>query len=368
VPADGSGPARFVAPALDRPMSAPVWSDDGAFLYSIVTDDRARNLARLRVRDGAVEWPVRGRHVVEAHSAGPRGRSALLFAPADRLAEVHAFDGRGAPRRVTQHNDSLFALIRTVPVQDFTSRSPDGTIVNGLYLPPLDGVPGTAPPLIAWIHGGPHAQDEYAFHFDRQLLAAHGYGVLAVNYRGSSGRGFEHGKALFADWGNHEVVDMEAAIDEAVRQGLGDPDRLGVGGWSYGGILTNYLIATNPRYRAAFSGAGASLFMSLFGVDQYVDQYAPELGYPWENPELYMRISYPFFQAPRIRTPTLFMVGERDHNVPAAGSEQMYMALRSVGTPTRLVIYPGQYHGITVPSYRVDRMTRVLDWYATYMR
>lgn len=368
VPADGTAPARFVTPALDRPMGPPIWSDDGAYIYSVVTDDRARNLARLRVRDGAVEWLVRGRHVVQAYSAGPRGRSALLFAPADQLAEVYAFDGRGAPRRLTQHNDSLFALIRIIPSQDFTSRSPDGTVVNGLYLPPLGGSAGTAPPLIAWIHGGPHLQDEYALHFDRQLLAAHGYGVLAANYRGSSGRGFEHGKALFADWGNREVMDMEAAVDEAVRQGLGDPDRIGVGGWSYGGILTNYLIATNQRYRAAFSGAGASLVMSLFGVDMWVDLYATEIGYPWDNPELYMRLSYPFFHAARIVTPTLFMVGERDDNVPAAGSEQMYMALQSVGTPTQLVIYPGQSHIITAPSYRVDRMRRVLDWYSAYLR
>jgi dipeptidyl aminopeptidase/acylaminoacyl peptidase len=367
VPADGSAAPRFVSPSLDLPMASPEWSVDGAHIFTIVQDDRARNLARLRVSDGAVEWPLRGRHVVDAFSQSPGGRLAVLLAEADRLGEIHALDG-ATPRRLTVHTDSFFQLVRIVQARDFTSRSPDGTVVNGLYFPPLDAPQGSRPPLVAWIHGGPHAQDEFAFHFDRQLLAAHGYGVLAVNYRGSSGRGFEHGKALFADWGNREVVDMEAAMDEAVRLGLADPDRLGVGGWSYGGILTNYLIASNQRYRAAFSGAGASLFMSLFGVDQYVDQYAPELGYPWENPDLYMRISYPFFRAPQIKTPTLFMVGERDHNVPAAGSEQMYMALRSVGTPTQLIIYPGQPHGIGVPSYRVDRMTRVLDWYARYLR
>jgi dipeptidyl aminopeptidase/acylaminoacyl peptidase len=377
VPADGSAPPRIAAPSVDRPMSGADWSDDGAYITSVVADDRARNLARIRVSDGSVTWPLRGRHVVEATSRLPsptaaarlRGRTALLFAPADRAPEVYAFDG-GEPRRLTSHTDSLLALVRVVPVQDFTSRSPDGTVVNSLYLPPLPAAAGGAtsspPPLVTWIHGGPHSQDEYAFHFDRQLLAASGYAVLAVNYRGSSGRGFDFGKALFADWGNREVVDMIAAVDEAVRQQLADSARLFSGGWSYGGILTNYLIATTPRFRAAYSGAGASAFASLFGVDQYVDQYVGELGYPWENPDLWMRVSYPFYQAQRIRTPTLFMVGQLDWNVPAAGSEQMYLALRSIGVPTQLVIYPNQYHGITVPSYRVDRMRRVLDWYGRY--
>jgi dipeptidyl aminopeptidase/acylaminoacyl peptidase len=102
-------------------------------------------------------------------------------------------------------------------------------------------------------------------------------------------------------------------------------------------------------------------------VDQYVDQYVPELGYPWQNRDLWLKVSYPFFQVDRIRTPTLFMVGANDVNVPVAGSEQMYLALRSTGVPTQLVIYPNQNHGISIPSYRVDRMRRVLDWYRVYL-
>ncbi|HEX9165555.1 MAG TPA: prolyl oligopeptidase family serine peptidase, partial [Gemmatimonadales bacterium] len=154
----------------------------------------------------------------------------------------------------------------------------------------------------------------------------------------------------------------------AVRLGVADPDRLVIGGWSYGGITTNYTITRDQRFKAAISGAGSSLQLSMYGSDQYVYQYETELGQPWKNPEAWMKVSYPFFQADRITTPTLFMVGEKDFNVPAAGSEQMYQALKSQGKETQLVIYPGQFHGITVPSYLVDRWQRWLDWANKYTR
>ena len=142
---------------------------------------------------------------------------------------------------------------------------------------------------------------------------------------------------------------------------------MGIGGWSYGGILTNYTIATDTRFKAAASGAGSSLQLSLYGVDQYITQYETELGAPWKNPKKWMDLSYPFFKADRIKTPTLFLGGEKDFNVPTAGSEQMYQALRTLGIPTQLVIYPGQFHGISKPSYNVDRFERYLKWFGQYL-
>jgi dipeptidyl aminopeptidase/acylaminoacyl peptidase len=143
---------------------------------------------------------------------------------------------------------------------------------------------------------------------------------------------------------------------------------LGVGGWSYGGILTDYLIASDTRFKAAVSGAGVAFPLALYGVDQYIMQYDNELGPPWKNLDKYLKISYPFLHADRIRTPTLFMVGEKDFNVPAVGSEQMYQALRSQGVPTQYVVYPGQFHGISVPSYQRDRMERYIGWFNKYLK
>jgi len=99
----------------------------------------------------------------------------------------------------------------------------------------------------------------------------------------------------------------------------------------------------------------------------YIQQYEQELGPPWKSQELWTKLSYPFFHADRIRTPTLFMGGEKDFNVPLLGSEQMYQALRSLGVDAQLVIYPGQFHSLTTPSYKKDRLERYLDWYARYL-
>ncbi len=138
--------------------------------------------------------------------------------------------------------------------------------------------------------------------------------------------------------------------------------RLGVGGRSYGGILTNYVIATDTRFKAAVSGAGASNWTGLYGHDMYTREYEIELGTPWANRDLWDRLSFPFLHADRIRTPTLFYCAEQDFNVPCQGSEQMYQALRSLGVPTQLVVYPGENHALKVPSYLRDRLERLLGW------
>jgi dipeptidyl aminopeptidase/acylaminoacyl peptidase len=191
--------------------------------------------------------------------------------------------------------------------------------------------------------------------------------VLSVNYRGSAGRGAAYQKAIFADWGHLEVVDLLGAVDEAVRKGIADPNRLGIGGWSYGGISTNYTIATDTRFKAAVSGAGSSMQFTMYGIDQYAVQYDNEMGQPWKTKDLWIKVSYPFFNADRIRTPTLFLGGEKDFNVPIAGGEQMYQALKSLGVDTQLVIYPGQFHGLTVPSYERDRLQRYVDWFNKHL-
>jgi dipeptidyl aminopeptidase/acylaminoacyl peptidase len=132
-------------------------------------------------------------------------------------------------------------------------------------------------------------------------------------------------------------------------------------------MLTDYTMATDGRFKAATCGAGSALQLTMYGVDEYINQYENELGPPWKAPDLWIKLSYPFFHADRIHTPTLFLGGEKDFNVPLAGGEQMYEALRSLGVDTQLVIYPNQFHSLTTPSYKVDRFQRYLDWYARYL-
>ena len=117
-------------------------------------------------------------------------------------------------------------------------------------------------------------------------------------------------------------------------------------------------------------GAGGANLIAGYGTDGYIHDYEGEVGKHWveEDLALYLELSFPFFHADRIQTPTLFICGEKDFNVPLINSEQMYMALRSLGIPTELVIYPGQYHGLSVPSYLEDRMVRYIDWYDAYLK
>jgi dipeptidyl aminopeptidase/acylaminoacyl peptidase len=164
-------------------------------------------------------------------------------------------------------------------------------------------------------------------------------------------------------------MDLLAGVDKAVAMGVADPNRLAVTGWSYGGILTDYTIASDPRFKAAISGAGVAAPMSFYGTDQYILQYDNELGPPWKNTQLYLKMSYPLLEADkRIHTPTLFMGGTSDMNVPILGGEQMYQALKSLGVPTELVVYPGQFHGFTRPSFIRDRYERWLAWWDKYLK
>ena len=291
-----------------------------------------------------------------------------MLASGDAEAPEIAALEHGRLRRLSHQNDALLAQVQLGTTEEFTSTSKDGTEVHGLITKPANYEAGRKYPTLLRIHGGPNGQDEHALSFERELFAAGGYVVVAVNYRGSNGRGSAYQKAIFADWGNKEVVDLLGAMDYAQKIGLADPDRLGIGGWSYGGILTDYTIATDGRFKAAISGAGSALQLTMYGVDEYITQYENELGPPWKSQDLWIKLSYPFFHADRIHTPTLFLGGADDFNVPLVGGEQMYQALKSLGVDTQLVIYPGQFHGITTPTYKIDRFQRYLDWYEKYLK
>jgi dipeptidyl aminopeptidase/acylaminoacyl peptidase len=365
VPAAG-GPSTVIAAALDRPVSDPQWSGDGHAITVLVEDDRSRYPARIDVASGTVTRLLDGPVVVSDLSLGTDGALTALVTSDTAPPEVYAIAG-GAPRRLTHQNDAWLAELQLGATEEFASKSSDGTDVHGLIVKPLGYVAGRRYPTLLRIHGGPNGQDQHEFSFERQLLAGNGYVVVAANYRGSAGRGAKYQQVILADWGHREVIDLLGAMDHAAAVGLADPARLGIGGWSYGGILTDYTIATDHRFKGAISGAGSALQLSMYGVDEYITQYVAELGQPWEHPDLWVKLSYPFFHADRIKTPTLFMGGDQDFNVPVIGGEQMYQALRALDVPTEMVIYPGQFHGLTRPSFKIDRLRRYLDWYAKYV-
>jgi dipeptidyl aminopeptidase/acylaminoacyl peptidase len=368
VAADRSAKATLVKAAadLDRGVSAPRFSADGQSISFLVADDRSVYPARVRLGGGSVER-LAASPIVLTSPAAAAGCAVALSGTDTKPAEVYALDG-GALRQLTHQNDALFSGIQTVPSEDLSFNSKDGTEVHGLLYKPAGYVAGTRVPLLLRIHGGPNGQDQHAFSAEHQWFAAHGYAVLSVNYRGSSGRGRKYSWAIAADWGHHEVEDLQAGVDHVIRMGIADPERLGVGGWSYGGILTDYMIASDRRFKAATSGAGVAFPLALYGVDQYILQYDNEIGPPWKAFDTYVKLSYPFLHADRITTPTLFLGGDKDFNVPVQGGQQMYQALKSLGIDTQLIIYPDQFHGLTRPSFIRDRLERYLAWYDKYLK
>lgn len=367
-----SGRVRRLTGALDRAVVSPAITADGRAIEFAVEDDRYQYPAEVPLAGGAIKR-LAGR-VVVTELATAAGHTAVLAASDRSPVEVYALES-GKLRPLSAQNGALLSELTLGTVEDIAFRSRDRTEIHGQVVKPPDFVPGRRYPTIVWIHGGPNGQDDHSLELEgygpqleRQLFATHGYVVLAINYRGSSGRGVRFARSIFADWGDKEVQDLEAGVDYAVAQGWADPDRLGVGGWSYGGLLTDYLIASTTRFKAAISGAGSGNQTAMYGADEYVLEYNAEMGPPWQTTRRWLKVSYPFFHADRIRTPTLFLGGTKDFNVPLAGGEQMYEALRTLGVPTELIVYPGQYHVLTRPSFLVDRFARYLDWMAKYLK
>jgi dipeptidyl aminopeptidase/acylaminoacyl peptidase len=368
VPVAGGGEPKVLTGSLDRGVSAPRFAADGSSILFLVSDDRSQYPARIPVNGGAIERIVKTPGVIAAMVQGKDGRLAVLAATDNTVSEIHALEN-GVLRPLTHHNDALLAEFKLGATEEFSCKAKDGNEVHGLIVKPPDYEAGKKYPMLLRIHGGPNGQDQHSFSFERQIFAANGYVVVAVNYRGSSGRGEKYQTAIASDWGNKEVIDLQAATDYVISIGLADPDHLGVGGWSYGGILTDAIIAKDHRFKAATSGAGTAFPIALYGVDQYIIQYDEEIGAPWKvGLEPWIKISYPFLHADQITTPTLFMGGEKDFNVPLVGGEQMYQALSSLGVPAQLVVYPGEKHGIARPSYQKDRIDRYLAWYAKYLK
>jgi dipeptidyl aminopeptidase/acylaminoacyl peptidase len=366
VSAQGGQP-RLLTKTLDRNVRSPRFAPDGKAIYFIWEDSGEQRLARVPAAGGDVTRVIDGRHVVSAFVLSKEGTLVAAASDPSTPQEIFVFE-QGKLRRLTKTNDPLMAQIRLSEVEKIRFKSADGTEIEGFLCKPASFAPELKYPTLLRIHGGPTMQFTFEFNFEAQLFAANGYLVVMVNPRGSSGYGQDFAKAIFADWGNKDYEDVMAGVDHAVALGTADPNRLGVGGWSYGGILTNYVISKTTRFKGAISGAGGILWAASYGHDHYQREYIIELGEPWKARQVWDRVSSAFYNVEKITTPTLIMGGEEDWNVPIMNSEHLYQALRQLGRTTELVVYPGQHHGISKPSYQKDLYERYLAWYDKYVK
>jgi dipeptidyl aminopeptidase/acylaminoacyl peptidase len=366
VPASGGEP-RILTKSLDREVTAPHFSPDGRWIYFIAEDEGTQNLLRVSTAGGEITRPIAGRRKVESYSISRDGTAAATLSSPSVPEEAYLLPANGDLRRLSKVNDEVMAGIELGAVDYVHFKSRDGTPVAAFLIKPPGYTAGVKYPTILWLHGGPTLSHQAEFDFRAQIFAANGYVVVQPNPRGSAGYGEEFCKAIFADWGHKDYEDDMAAMDYVLAQGIADPERLAVGGHSYGAISTNFIITQTHRFKAAISNAGEFLYVMNYGTDLYSRHWEYEFGLPWENRALWEKMS-PFSRVKEITTPTLVLGGDVDSNVPIINSEQMYQSLKRLGVPTMLVVYPGEYHDFVRPSFIKDLYERYLFWYAHYIK
>lgn len=359
-----NGKSKVLTTELDRNVRRPRFSDDGQSIWFILEDSGEFQLAKMDVNSGGIERMIKDGISVRGFDMKGKTIAALIGQP-NQPSEIYAWRNNKTEQLTFANKTLLDSLELSIP-ENIHFKSADGTEIEGFLYKPIGYEEGKKYPTLLRIHGGPVSQYAFDFRFDPQLFAANGYVVIETNPRGSSGYGQDFSHAIFADWGNLDFQDVMAGVDYAIDKGIADPERLGVGGWSYGGILTNYVITQSERFKGAISGASEALYRSNYGHDHYQRAWETELGLPWENAEAWERIS-PFNKVANITTPTLWIGGAEDWNVPILNSEQMYQAMKRLGRETQLVVYPGEHHGISLPSFQKDRYERYLGWYKKYV-
>ncbi len=364
IPASG-GKHRFLAKELDRNIRAPKFTSDGQSIFFLLEESGTNIIASISPSGENFKRVIGGDISIRDYAIKDE-LIAPLLGKSLQPNEVYLYQNNQL-KKLTGCNDELLSKIQKPVVEKINFKSADGTPIEGFVVKPVGFDPTLKYPTILWNHGGPVSQYAFSFHTTAQLFAANGYVTLLINPRGSSGYGQEFSQALFADWGNKDFQDVIAGVDHTIASGYVDGNRLGVGGWSYGGILTNYVITQSDRFKGAISGASEGLYRTNYGHDHYQLTWELELGLPWENAEAWERIS-PFNQVANISTPTLWMGGSDDWNVPIINSEQMYQAMKRLGRETLLVVYPGEHHGFRRPSFIKDRYERYLKWFDTYVK
>jgi dipeptidyl aminopeptidase/acylaminoacyl peptidase len=363
VPASGGEP-KVLTQDLDRWINEFRFSEDGRRIWFLYEEWGSTNLARVDLKSGKIETVLAEERVVTAFDIDSKGNIAARITGMEDAGDIWFGTGKSMSR-LTNTNEALFASLDLGDKVKVKFSSPDGTAVEALITRPAGA--SKALPAVLDIHGGPVSQFTYGFDFAAQFLAANGYVVIQPNPRGSTGSGQSFINAIHGAWGVVDYDDVIAAVDHAVTLGYADPQRLAVTGYSYGGYMTNVVITNTDRFKAAASGAGHSHIVANYGHDIYQKWYHWELGEPWQNPQGYERMS-PLLRADKVTTPTIFLGGREDWNVPVLSAELFYQMLRRRGIPSRLVVYPDSHHGGWREEFSKDYLQRMVAWFDQHVK
>lgn len=368
---NNGGVPRQLARAIDRRITESAWQPGGKYVYFSAADHGANIIYRVSPSDDKVEPVIGGRFQARSFTFDAKG-TTMAFLRTDDVHPAEVFvsssDGKNA-RQLTNHNGAFLAVLALRDAEEFWFDSFDGTRVQGWVMKPVGAEPGKQYPTILNIHGGPHGSYGFAWSELHQLEAAAGYGVVFINPRGSVGYGQAFSDGSILNWGGGDYKDLMLGLDAAIKVNPWiDTTRLGVTGGSYGGFMTNWVITQTNRFKAAVASASLSNLISFYGTSLYTDLIEAEFNMmPWDNYPLLWQWS-PLAHVEHATTPTLFIHGVADHDVPITQAEEMYTALRKLGVDATLIRYPGEGHGFRRPVFIMDSNKRLFGWFDKYLR
>lgn len=360
----GRGPARNLTASIDRPVERYVW-DGSTALFAVIQEGFGRRIERIGTDGSRTPGPTLPGYPHDLIRLAD-GELLATLERTELAPEVWSIPPSGSPRKVSSFNESWTAAMVTVP-ETLRYRSFDGTVIESQLLLPSNRGTGQRLPLVVLVHGGPTGAWSDGFDSWGQLLVARGFAVWYPNIRGSTGYGWKFLTLNRGDWGGGDFKDIVVGVDTLIARGIADPERLGIGGWSYGGYMSSWAVTQTRRFKAAVTGAGMSDLAVEYGTETYPAYDEWFYGLPYERPEGF-RKSSPITFVTQVRTPTLILQGEEDVTDPISQSQILYRALKRYGVETELVLYPREGHGIQEEKHLLDRLDRVVAWFEKWVR
>jgi dipeptidyl aminopeptidase/acylaminoacyl peptidase len=363
LPLNARAARNLTGASLDRPVEDYHWQKDGSIV--LVAANGFGTLFVKYAGDGTKE-DLAASHVPTGSVAlGSSGEIAYVSQNATHPQELWLWDQKTAPKQISHLNDSWTQFTLSAP-EYYRYKSFDGVEIEAALLRPQGADPKAKLPLIALIHGGPTGRWSDSIETWGQLLATHGYAVFYPNIRGSVGYGQKFVESNRGDWGGGDFKDVMAGVKDLVDRGIADPNRLGIGGWSYGGYMAEWAITQTNDFKVAVSGAGMANLISEFGMEEHPAGDEWFYGVPWEKPEGFLNSS-PFLHLKNAKTPTLVLQGDADTIDPLGQSQELYRGLKRYGVEAELVVYPREPHGFHEEKHMLDRLNRILAWYDKYL-
>jgi len=373
VPAEG-GPPRHLMKDYRGTIWGVEWTPDSRTLIAQSIEGTQAKLLSIDSSSGTVshliDSPVRGQNF----SLSADGRTiAYLQQPPDSPGDVWVMTIGQSPRRVTNFHPQV-ASWRLGGLREITWKNKkDGLTLCGVLITPPDFKSGQAYPTIVQVHGGPMWAWPLAWHGSwhdwGHYLASHGYVVFLPNPRGSTGQGWQFAEANRDDWGGMDFQDIMSGVDYLVEEKIADPERLGIGGWSYGGFMTSWAVTQTSRFKAAVVGAAVTNLFSFNGTTDitpsFLRNYFVDL--PFRRRAAYDNHSAMTFLQ-NCKTPSLIIHGDTDERVPVTQGWEFYNGLRMLGVEAEMVVYPREHHSIVERPHQLDLLRRVLAWYDKFLK